>query len=148
MRIAIGADHAGYRLKEFLKKRLHDYGHEVVDYGTESESPCDYPDHGRPAAEAVARKICDRAVLICGTGIGMSIVANKIPGVLAALCSSGLQAELSRKHNNSNVLVLGGWLTGQLMAEEILDRWLNTEFEGGRHARRVKKIEVGLKLRR
>jgi len=141
MRFAVAADHAGYQLKEFIKQRLFEFGHEVVDYGADSEKPCDYPDHGRPAAEAVARGHCDRAVLICGTGIGMSIVANKVPGVFAALCSSGVQAEYSRRHNNANVLVMGGWLTGRLQAQDILERWINAEFEGGRHARRVGKVE-------
>ncbi|MFN3820742.1 MAG: ribose 5-phosphate isomerase B [bacterium] len=142
LRIAVAADHAGYWLKELVKQRLLEWGHEVVDFGTSSEQPCDYPDFGRPAAEAVARGNCDRAVLVCGTGIGMSIVANKVPGVFAALCSSGIQAEYSRRHNNANVLCMGGWLTGRLVAEEILSRWINTEFEGGRHLRRVGKIET------
>ncbi len=141
MRIAVASDHAGYQLKEMVKKRLFEDGHEVVDYGANSEKPCDYPDHGRPAAEAVSRGNCDRAVLVCGTGIGMTIVANKVPGVYAALCTSGVQAEFSRRHNNTNVLVMGGWLTGRLQAEDILDRWLKAEFEGGRHARRVGKVE-------
>lgn len=140
MRFALASDHAGYALKEFIKQRLHEYGHEVVDYGTDSEVPCDYPDFGRPAADAVARGNCDRAIMVCGTGIGMSIVANKVPGVFAALCTSGIQAAYSRRHNKTNVLVLGGWLTGRLQAEDILERWLESEFEGGRHARRVEKI--------
>jgi len=141
MRFAVAADHAGYQLKEFIKQRLYEYGHEVVDYGADSEQPCDYPDHGRPAAEAVARGHCERAVLICGTGIGMSIVANKVPGVFAALCTSGVQAEYSRRHNNANVLVMGGWLVGRLQAQDILERWIHAEFEGGRHSRRVGKVE-------
>ncbi|MBM3328483.1 MAG: ribose 5-phosphate isomerase B [Calditrichaeota bacterium] len=140
MRFAVASDHAGFALKELLKQRLFEEGHEVVDYGTTSEQPCDYPDFGRPAAEAVARGNCDRGLLVCGTGIGMSIVANKVPGVYAALCASGVQAEYARRHNNANVLVMGGWLTGRLQAEEILTRFLSTEFEGGRHARRVGKI--------
>jgi len=145
MRFAIASDHAGFELKEFIKQRLFEYGHEVVDFGAEtSDKPCDYPDTGRPAAQAVARGNCEHAVLICGTGIGMSIVANKIPGIHAALCSSGVQAEYSRRHNNANVLVRGGWLTGRLQAEEILSRWISAEFEGGRHARRVGKVENGM----
>ena len=145
MRFALASDHAGFEMKEFIRQRLYDYGHEVVDFGTNSaDKPCDYPDVGRPAAQAVARGNCDRAVLICGTGIGMSIVANKVPGISAALCTSGIQAEYSRRHNNANVLVMAGWLTGRLAAEDILDRWLKTEFEGGRHARRVGKIENGV----
>lgn len=141
MRIALASDHAGFQIKEFLKSRLYQLGHEVMDFGTDSEVPCDYPDFGKPASEAVARGSCDRGVLVCGTGIGMSIAANKVHGVFAALCANGLQAELSRRHNNSNVLVIGGWIVGKLLAEEILDRWLKAEFEGGRHARRVNKIE-------
>lgn len=141
MRFAVASDHAGYALKEFIKKKLFEYGHEVVDFGTDRESPCDYPDFGRPAAEAVARGNCQQAALFCGTGVGMTIVANKVPGVFAALCTSGIQAEFARRHNNANVLVMGGWLTGRLIAEEILDRWLKAEFEGGRHARRVGKVE-------
>lgn len=141
MRFAVASDHAGFELKEYIKQQLHELGHEVVDYGPKSNAPCDYPDFGRPAAEAVARNNCDRAILMCGTGIGMSIVANKVRGVFAALCSTGIQADYSRRHNNTNVLVIGAWLTGKLLATEILDRWLKAEFEGGRHARRVGKIE-------
>ncbi len=141
MRLAVASGHAGYELKEYIKQILFEFGHEVVEFGPESEESCDYPDHGRPAAESVARGNCDRAILVCGTGIGMSIVANKVPGVFAALCTSGVQAEYSRRHNNSNVLVIGGWLTGKLQTQDILDRWLKAEFEGGRHARRVNKIE-------
>jgi len=140
MRFAVASDHAGFNLKEFIKTQLHEYGHEVVDYGTDSESPCDYPDFGRPAAEAVARGNCDQAILVCGSGIGMSIVANKTPGVYAALCSSGVQAEFARRHNNANVLVMGGRMIGYLAAEDILDRWLKASFDGGRHARRIALI--------
>jgi len=144
MRIALASDHAGYELKEFVKQRLFDSGHEVVDFGADTgDRSTDYPDTGRPAAQAVVRGNSDRAVLICGTGIGMSILANKIPGVYAALCTSGVQAEYSRRHNNSNILVLAARLTGVLLAEEILDRWLKTDFEGGRHSRRISKIEDG-----
>ncbi len=143
MRFAVASDHAGFELKELIKQRLYDYDHEVVDFGTNSKRPCDYPDFGRPAAEAVVRGNCDYAVLVCGTGIGMTIVANKVPGVHAALCTSGIQAEYSRRHNNANVLVLAGRITGRIVAEDILDRWLNAKFEGGRHARRVGKIENG-----
>ena len=125
LKIAVAADHAGFQLKERLKQLMLDAGHEVLDYGCDSERPCDYPDHGRPAAEAVAKGHCDRGVLVCGTGIGMSIVANKVPGIHAALCSCGLQAEYSRRHNNANVLVIGGRMVGLQMAQEILYRWLN-----------------------
>jgi RpiB/LacA/LacB family sugar-phosphate isomerase len=144
MRFAVASDHAGFELKELIKQRLFDYNHEVVDFGPNNSQPCDYPDTGRPAAEAVARGNCEFAVLICGTGIGMSIVANKVPGVFAALCTSGVQAEYARRHNNANVLVLGGRITGRLEAEDILNRFLKSEFEGGRHARRVEKIKNGV----
>lgn len=143
MRFAVASDHAGYELKEMIKQRLFDYNHEVVDFGPNNTQPCDYPDTGRPAAEAVSRGNCDMAVLICGTGIGMSIVANKVSNIFAALCTSGVQAEYSRRHNNANVLVLGGRITGSLQAEDILNRFLKAEFEGGRHARRVDKIKNG-----
>ena len=143
MRFAVASDHAGYELKEMIKQRLFDYNHEVVDFGPNNTQPCDYPDTGRPAAEAVSRGNCDMAVLICGTGIGMSIVANKVSNIFAALCTSGVQAEYSRRHNNANVLVLGGRITGRLQAEDILNRFLKAEFEGGRHARRVDKIKNG-----
>ena len=143
MRFAIASDHAGYELKEIIKQRLFDYNHEVVDFGPNNTQPCDYPDNGRPAAEAVSRGNCDMAVLICGTGIGMSIVANKVPSVYAALCTSGVQAEYARRHNNANILVLGARITGRLEAEDILNRFLKFEFEGGRHARRVDKIKNG-----
>lgn len=141
MRIAIASDHAGFELRKLVKKLLFDHGHEVVDFGPDTDVSCDYPDYGKPAAEAVYRGHCDRAVLICGTGIGMSIVANKFPKVYAALCTSGIQAEFSRRHNDSNVLVLAARITGNLVAEEIVDKWLKVEFEGGRHTRRISKIE-------
>ena len=141
MRIALASDHAGFELKNLIKQLLFDYGHEVVDYGPDSQASCDYPDHGKPAAEAVYRGHCKRGILICGTGVGMSIVANKFPKVHAALCTNGIQAEFSRRHNDANVLVIGARLTGTLLAEEILDRWLKTEFDGGRHSRRIAKIE-------
>lgn len=141
MRIAVASDHAGFEMKEIIKQQLIGIGHELVDYGCDSAKPCDYPDKGRPAAESVARGNCDRAILMCGTGIGMSMVANKVHGVLGALCTTAVQAEYSRKHNNANVLIMGAWLTGKLVADDILDRWLEAEFEGGRHKRRVGKIE-------
>lgn len=141
MRIAVASDHAGFEMKEFVKQQLFERGHEVVDFGSDSAKPCDYPDTGRPAAESVASGNCDIAILMCGTGIGMAMVANKVHGVLAGLCTSAVQAEYSRKHNNANVLAMGAWLTGKLVAADILERWLKAEFEGGRHQRRVGKIE-------
>ncbi|MDP8228538.1 MAG: ribose 5-phosphate isomerase B [Candidatus Electryoneaceae bacterium] len=141
-KIAIGSDHAGYRLKETIKKLLTQWDQDVVDFGTDSgDRSCDYPDYGRAVAQEVAGGGCDLGVLMCGTGIGMSIVANKVSGIYAALCNTGLQAEYSRRHNNANILVMGGRLIGELQAEEILDRWLNAEFEGGRHIQRIAMIE-------
>jgi len=141
MRIAVASDHAGFRMKQHIKETLTGMGHEVIDFGAANEASTDYPDHGRPAAEAVAGGEADRAVLICGTGQGMAMVANKIHGVRAALCSEPLSARMARAHNNANILVLGGRLLGEGMADDILAEFLNTEFEGGRHARRVEKIE-------
>lgn len=142
MRIAVAGDHAGYKLKELVKSRLLELGHEVADFGAHSEDSVDYPDHGRPAAEAVAAGEVDRAVLVCGTGIGMSLVANKVRSVRAALCSEPYSAAMARAHNDANVLVLGSRVIGQGLALEILQRFLDTPFEGGRHAKRLEKIET------
>ncbi|MCF7920898.1 MAG: ribose 5-phosphate isomerase B [Candidatus Cloacimonetes bacterium] len=138
MKLAIASDHAGFRLKEQLKKYLKD--HEIVDFGTDSEESMDYPDTGFPAADAVSNKECERGILICGTGIGMSIVANKVKGIRASLCTSREVAILTRKHNNSNILALPGRFLDYKEATEIVDAWLNTEFEGGRHQLRLDKI--------
>lgn len=141
MKIAVASDHAGYRLKEFIKGLLQELGHEIQDFGADNEDSTDYPDHGRPAAEAVAQGEAERAVLVCGTGIGMSMVANKVRSVRAALCSEPYSATMARAHNDANILVLGERIIGQGMAETILDCFLNTPFEGGRHIHRLDKIE-------
>jgi ribose 5-phosphate isomerase B len=141
MRIAVASDHAGYLLKEFVKNKLEKLGHEIEDYGAHDEQSTDYPDHGRPAAEAVAHGKADLAVLFCGTGIGMSMTANKVKFVRAAVCSEPLSARMTRKHNDANCLCMGARLIGQDMAEQILYDFLNTEFEGGRHQRRIDKLE-------
>jgi ribose 5-phosphate isomerase B len=141
MKIAVASDHAGYRLKTYIKNRLAELGHEVIDFGAESEASVDYPDHGRPAAESVAAGETDLAVLCCGTGQGMAMAANKVRGIRAALCSEPFSARMSRAHNDANVLVMGGRLIGEVLADEILREFLDTEFEGGRHSRRVEKIE-------
>lgn len=141
MRIAVGADHAGYRLKEYLAARLREEGHEVVDMGTHSEERTDYPLYAFRVAEAVAAGEAERGVLVCGTGIGMCIAANKVRGVRAALCWSVETAELSRRHNDANVICLGGRLLEPGEAWRILDVWLRTPFDGGRHARRLALIE-------
>ncbi len=138
MKIAIASDHAGFDLKEKIKKILTEY--EVVDYGSENSDSMDYPDTGFKAAEAVSRGDCGRGILICGSGLGMSIVANKVSGIRAALCQTKQFAKLSRRHNNSNILVLSGRFISEYLAKEIIDVWLNTEFEGGRHQKRLDKI--------
>ena len=142
MKLAFAADHRGYPLKEYLKGVAAEMGHEVSDFGTDREESCDYVDFGRAAAEAVARGEADGGVLICATGVGMVIAANKVPGVRASLCWTVYMARLTRAHNDSNVLVLSGDQTGFQYAREMLAAWLETTFEGGRHARRVDKIKA------
>ena len=138
MKIALASDHAGYELKEAIKEYLTAY--EVIDYGTFSLESMDYPDTGFKAAEAVSNGECDRGILICGSGIGMSIVANKVKGIRAALCVSTEFATLSRKHNDANILVLPGRFVSRHFAGEIIRVWFSTEFEGDRHQRRLDKI--------
>ncbi len=140
-RIAIGADHRGYELKEKLKRYLEEKGYEVEDLGTYSKASCDYPDFAIPVAEIVAKGEVDRGILICYTGIGMSIAANKVKGVRASLCFIPELAELTRKHNDSNVLVLGSMYITFELAKKIVDKWFSTDFEGGRHQRRIDKIK-------
>ena len=140
MKIAIGADHAGYELKEKVRRWLVQHGIEVDDRGTNSSESVDYPDYARAVAEEVSRKNADFGILVCGSGIGMAIVANKVPGVRAANVSSEQEAELSRAHNDANVLTLGARLMDEHNAFQILDVWLSTSFAGGRHQRRVDKI--------
>ena len=140
MKISIACDHGGYELKENLKKWLSENNYEVIDFGTNSLDSCDYPDFGRPACEAVSKKEVDRGIVICTTGIGMSIVANKVKGIRCALVSNTEGASLTRRHNDTNVLALGAKFTNLDLAKEITKIWLETEFEGGRHQRRVDKI--------
>lgn len=140
--IALGADHAGWELKEACKAWLIDHGHQVLDFGTHSPEAVDYPDYAAQVAEAVAVAKVDRGVLVCGTGIGMAIAANKVPGVRAAACSDTFTARMSREHNDANVLCLGARLTSRDMARDILQIWLDTSFAGDRHARRVGKINA------
>ncbi len=140
MRIAFGSDHAGYELKEELKAFLSRSQIDYKDFGTYNHESCDYPDYVEKVCEAVLSKEFDRGVLICGSGIGMSIAANKIKGIYAALCDNTYTAEMSRKHNNTNVLVLPGRLIGKTLGVEILKIWLSTEYEGGRHEKRLEKI--------
>ncbi|MEA2096437.1 MAG: ribose 5-phosphate isomerase B [Candidatus Cloacimonadota bacterium] len=138
MKIAIASDHAGFDLKEKIKKILTKY--DVIDHGPTNSDSMDYPDTGFKAAEAVSKGDCERGILICGSGLGMSIVANKVPGIRAALCQTKQFAQLSRLHNNSNILVLSGRFISIHLAKEIIDVWLNTEFEGERHQKRLDKI--------
>lgn len=141
MKIAMGSDHGGFALKQHLKTYLENKGCLVEDCGTDSTQSCDYPDFGRLAAEAVASGRCERGIVICTTGIGISISANKVRGIRCALCSEPLSAEMTRRHNDANMLAMGGGLIGNNMADCIVEAFLNTPFEGGRHQRRVDKIE-------
>ena len=138
--IAIGSDHGGVELKDFLVRKLRTQGIEVVDLGTQGGESVDYPDFGRLVALKVAKGEADRGILICTNGIGMSILANKFPGIRAALVHDLKTAQMSREHNNSSILVLGGALTEKSLAEQIMDVWLQTPFAGGRHQRRLDKI--------
>lgn len=137
MKISLGCDHGGYALKEHIRAYLEQKGHEVVDCGTYSTDSCDYPVFGEAAARKVADGTCERGIVICTTGIGISIAANKVRGVRCALCHEPLSAEMTRRHNNANMLAMGAGVIGKNMAERIVDVFLSTEFEGGRHARRV-----------
>ncbi len=142
MKIAIAADHRGHPLKEKIVVFVSELGHEVLDMGTNSSRSCDYPDAAYPAAKAVADARVDRAILICGSGIGMDICANKVPGVRAALCHDELTAQMSRRHNNANILCLASDVLGEELIRRIVAGWLDTEFDsGGRHDRRVRKIQ-------
>ena len=140
MKIALGCDHGGYALKCDIKALLEKLGHEVEDVGCHSTESCDYPDFGEAAARAVADGRCERGIVICTTGIGISISANKVRGIRCALCSEPLSAEMTRRHNDANMLALGGGMIGPNMAERIVDVFLSTAFEGGRHQRRVDKV--------
>jgi len=142
MKIAIGSDHAGVELKSELVRLLKDMGADVLDVGPNSTESVDYPDFGDKVSTAVSKGEVDRGVLICGTGIGMSIVANKFRNVRAALCSEPFSARMSRLHNDSNILVIGGRVTGVELAKDITRVWMETPFEGGRHANRLQKISI------
>jgi ribose 5-phosphate isomerase B len=141
MNIAIGSDHAGYRYKELLKRRLVELGHEVKDFGTHSEEPVDYPIYIRPTAEAVARGECERGIVLGGSGNGEAIVANRVPGVRCTIAWNLESARLGRAHNNSNCLSIGERMVTEADALVILETWLNTPFDGGRHLRRIELID-------
>lgn len=140
MKISLACDHGAFELKERLKAHLLEQGHQVADCGTNSADSCDYPDFAQAAARLVAEGSCERGVVLCTTGIGMSIAANKVKGVRCALCHEPLSAEMTRRHNDANMLAMGAGVTGGNLAQRILDVFLSTEFEGGRHQRRVDKI--------
>ena len=135
--IAIGSDHGGYELKESVKKHLEERGIPVQDMGCDGTASVDYPVYGHAVAKAVADGSCEKGIVICTTGIGISIAANKVPGIRCALCSDSLSAKMTRLHNDANVLCMGERIIGALTAEDICRIWLDTEFEGGRHQRRV-----------
>ena len=141
MKIAIGCDHGGYALKLAVKKHLEEKGYEVVDYGCHSTESVAYPVYGEKVGRAVADGTCDKGIVICTTGIGISMAANKIKGIRCAHCTDPFSAEMTRRHNDANVLALGAGLTGPNLALRMVEVFLNTEFEGGRHARRVGLVD-------
>ena len=141
LRIALGSDHAGFDLKQFVREHLSARGVEVMDLGTDSTLSVDYPDYAKKVCEAVLDGSADRGVLLCATGIGMSMMANRFRGIRAALCHDHFTTVAARRHNDANVLVLGGRILGTDLAREIVDTWLETPFEGDRHERRIKKFD-------
>ena len=149
MRVVLGADHGGYELKEAIRSHLENQGLEVKDLGTNSSASVDYPRYGFAVGEAIINGEADLGIAVCGTGLGISIAANKIPGIRAAVCTETFSARMAREHNNANVLALGGRVVGVGLAIDIVDIFLKTEFSGGRHARRVDlitDIELGKKI--
>ncbi len=140
MKLAIGSDHGGFALKEVIKGLLEEEKVDYIDLGPETSDSVDYPIYGKKVAEAVSKGECDRGIAICGTGVGISIAVNKVPGIRGSLCTNEYMAEMTRRHNDSNVLVLGGRVLGDDLAKNIVKTWLNTEFEGGRHQRRIDMI--------
>ena len=138
--IALGCDHGGFELMQEVKAHLDSLGLEYKDFGTYSTDSCDYPVYGKLAAEAVASGECDKGIIICGTGIGISIAANKVRGIRAALCSDCFSAEMTRRHNDANMLAMGARVLGAGLALKIVDTFLTTGFDGGRHARRIELI--------
>ncbi|MDR0889792.1 MAG: ribose 5-phosphate isomerase B [Oscillospiraceae bacterium] len=140
MKIALACDHGGLALKNAIKAHLEAAGCVCRDFGTNSADSCDYPDYALPAAQAVAAGDCERGILVCTTGIGVSIVANKVRGIRCALLSDPISARLTRQHNDTNMMALGAGFVGPMLALEIVDTWLGTQYEGGRHQRRVDKM--------
>lgn len=140
MRIGIGNDHSAVEMKQEVVKFLEDLGYEVVNYGTDSTASCNYPEYGEKVARAVVAKEVDLGILICGTGVGISLAANKVKGIRAVVCSEPYSARLSKQHNNTNILAFGARVVGTELAKMIIEEWLNAEFEGGRHQERVNMI--------
>ncbi len=140
MKIALACDHGGLELKLKIKEHLIERGFEVEDFGTHTKDSCDYPDYAAPAAKAVASGECDRGILVCTTGIGVSITANKVRGIRCALLSDTVSARMTRQHNDTNMMALGQGVVGEKLALEIVDIWLDTAFDGGRHQRRIDKM--------
>ena len=141
MKIAIGNDHAAVKMKKDIVAHLEAKGYEVVNFGTDMEESCDYPVYGKKVADAVASGVCDLGVLICGTGIGISLAANKVKGIRAVACSEPYSAMMARRHNSANIVAFGARVIGEATAEMIVDAFLGAEFEGGRHARRVEMLD-------
>jgi ribose 5-phosphate isomerase B len=142
VKIGLASDHGGFELKETIKNFLNEKGIEIVDYGTSNgNESVDYPDYAKKAVLGILKNEVDKAIIMCGTGIGISISANKFPGIRAALCWDSYTAKMSRLHNDANILAMGGRIIGPELAKEIVDTWLSCEFEGGRHKRRIDKLE-------
>ena len=141
MKIVVGSDHAAYELKEAIKEKLTAEGHEVIDVGCDSPESVDYPKYGHAVGRTVASGEAERGIAVCGSGIGISIACNKVPGIRAALCTSVEMAEMCRRHNNANVVCMGARMISQELAFDIIDKWMTTDFEGGKHLRRINEIE-------
>jgi ribose 5-phosphate isomerase B len=142
MKIALASDHGGYELKEYLKEHLSKRGIELIDLGTDSDASVDYPEFGRACGETVANGRADRGIVCCGTGIGISMAANKVKGVRCAVCTNAFAAEMSARHNDANIIAFGGRVLDKETAAELTDIWLDTPFEGGRHSRRVAALNA------
>ena len=141
MKLVVGSDHAAYELKEAIKEKLTAEGHEVIDVGCDSTESVDYPKYGHAVGRAVASGDAERGIAVCGSGIGISIACNKVPGIRAALCTSVEMAEMCRRHNNANVVCMGARMISRELAFDIIDKWMTTDFEGGKHLRRINEIE-------
>ena len=141
MKIVVGSDHAAYELKEAIKEKLISEGHEVIDVGCDSPESVDYPKYGHAVGRTVASGEAERGIAVCGSGIGISIACNKVPGIRAALCTSVEMAEMCRRHNNANVVCMGARMISQELAFDIIDTWMTTDFEAGKHLRRINEIE-------